>query len=94
MQEAVELPAKGIGDHVAQGIIDQLKARGTDAHTTGGEFVDAVFDGAIEASESHSPSRRAMREIALPIAQGVIIGLDDMESDLWQAMADIVDSGF
>lgn len=64
-----------IGRHFVQGIIDGILSMSGSLYGAISSLVNGMFAAASLAEESKSPSRRAMRELGLPIAQGMALGI-------------------
>lgn len=78
----------GIGMSLSGGMVDGLYAN--DFPGAVEDYVNAAIRRGIEAAEAHSPSKATAREIGLPMAQGLSLGLDKGASDVMDSMQGLV----
>jgi hypothetical protein len=76
-----------LGDGVAQGIIDR------DVKTVQAmvDHVLAAIGAGKNAADAHSPSRRAANEIGLPLAQGIVVGINTGAPEVQAALHGAID---
>ena len=64
-----------IGEQAAQGMAEGILAGKITVEAAMAELMDAAVTAGQEAGEIHSPSRRAARELGLPLPQGAAVGV-------------------
>lgn len=80
---------KPIGDSMDSGIIQGLKENSPRVQQAVADVINSAFARAQKEAESHSPSRRAEREIGAPIPQGIARGIRSQLSVIRAAMRDV-----
>lgn len=65
-----------VGKDIISGIVDGIVSAGGSLFRTVSDLVNGMFDSAQKAADSHSPSRRAKREVGEMFSQGVAIGVE------------------
>jgi len=76
--------AKMIGEDIGDGLIDGMENKRQEFYDEGEGMITGMFTGQRKASDSHSPSRKAI-EITEDIGEGSIIGLENKTEDVHRA---------
>lgn len=78
-----------LGEGVAAGIYSQVGA----VQAAAAALASASYVGAAAKGEISSPSRMMAREIGVPLAQGVIVGMESQRDKVQQAFGNLIEGG-
>lgn len=84
----VKANTTGVGIDVAQGLIDGLYQKGSDAWRAAYDVGNQVIRGLRVGTDSHSPSKAAMM-VGDFVGEGLVIGLENEEKDVAKAAREI-----
>lgn len=79
-----------IGIALSDGVRSGLDDTQAKVAAAAGRMVDAGVSGAKSAAEARSPSARTAREIGLPLAQGIAVGIDAGAPEIQRSLTDTV----
>ena len=79
----------GIGKRVMQGLIDGMQSKKVALNSAGTSLANEVLKAIKKKFKIHSPSK-AMRELGALAGEGWVLGIEDMASDSWKAMEEMV----
>lgn len=84
----VKANTTGVGIDVAQGLIDGLYQKGSDAWRAAYDVGNQVIRGLKVGTDSHSPSKAAMK-VGDFVGEGLAIGIENEEKDVAKAAREI-----
>jgi hypothetical protein len=91
--DAQSVASKGghtIGKALADGIPEGVKAASPATFSAVHSLVKGAIDSGKTAAEARSPSAATAREIGLPLAQGIAVGINTGAPDIQRALTDTV----
>jgi hypothetical protein len=92
-QNAAVTAARGghdIGSALGDGITAGIDGRSDAVEAAMKATVGRAHEAGRAAAEAHSPSRRTAREIGLPLAEGIVVGINTGAASVQSALKDVV----
>lgn len=80
-----------IGGDIIGGIIQGIKAKASELWNTVKGIADGIISKFKKETDSHSPSRRAAKQVGAPITQGIAVGMLSEQNKLNDAITKLSD---